>query len=107
MSWPELPEQFIDHGMSEQELGELWHLLIVELLDEEYMNRSHHNRRTYDAGCKGPLCRKATREASRRRNKTAVHEKYLYVDPILDYWWPLASERIARVRAKLVEELTG
>lgn len=106
MGIPELPERFIDHGMTEQELGELWHALIVELLDNEYTNRTH-NKRTYDAGCRGPLCRKATREAGRRRHKTAIHEKYLFVDPILDFWLPLATERIERVRTRLIEELTA
>lgn len=104
--WPDLPETLVDHGMTEEELGDLWYELIVELIDQEYISRTH-NKRTYDAGCRGPLCRKATREAGRRRNRTTVHEKYLFVDPILDFWHPIAVERIARVRARLVQELTA
>lgn len=105
--WPDLPDHLIDHGMTEEELGELWYDLVVELSEEKYTNRTH-NSRTYDAGCRGPLCRKSTRENARRRNQSkTVLEKYLFVDPILDYWSPIARERIARIRAKLVQELTA
>jgi len=103
---PDVPMSLIDHGLTERELSELWNGLIMELLDEEYSNRTH-NKRTYDAGCRGPLCRKAVREAARRRNRNAVAEKYLFIDPILECWQPVASERIARVRTRLVQELTG
>jgi len=106
MSVPSLPESLIDHGMTEVELADLWHDLIVELLDNEYVTRTH-NKRTYDAGCRGPLCRKAVREAGRRRFQNTVHEKYLFVDPILEYWSPIALERINRLRTKLVQELTA
>lgn len=108
MKWPRIPVSVGEHGLTDEELAELWHKLIVELLNEEFVNRTHQNRRTYDAGCKGPLCSKAVREHARRRNRTnSPNERYKFIDPILDYWAPIAAERINRVRAKLVEELTA
>lgn len=104
--WPEIPADLIDHGMTEQELGDLWYELVSELLDQNFMSRTH-NKRTYDAGCRGPLCRKATREAGRRRYKNAIAEKYLFLDPLLDHWEPIAIQRIERLRNKLIQELTA
>lgn len=33
-----------------------------ELADSQYINRSHYHRKTYDAGCRGPLCSQAVSE---------------------------------------------
>jgi len=107
MSVPALPEELADHWMSDDELADLWHRLCVELLDLKYANRTHHNRRTYDAGCKGPLCGKATREHARRRTKTNANEKYEFVDKILDYWYPIAVKRIQDAQAIILEQLTA
>lgn len=107
MSWPEVPFDVTEHGLSDEELAELWHALIVELLNTELSGRTHHNRRTYDAGCRGPLCSKSTREYARRRNATAPNEKYRYIDPILDYWYPVAMQRIHNARESILRELTA
>lgn len=104
--WPEPTEELIDHGMTPQELGDLWVGLVEEILDPEYSNRTH-NKRTYDAGCRGPLCRKAAREAGRRRQRSGVSETYMFVDRLIDYWEPIARERIEALRVKLLEQLTA
>lgn len=41
--------------------------ILFELTDERFKARTHHRRKLYDEGCKGPLCRKAERDRSRRR----------------------------------------
>lgn len=38
----------------------------VEIADERFATRTHGKRATYDVGCRGPLCRKALRDAARR-----------------------------------------
>lgn len=105
--YPKLPEELKGHSFTQEELRILWQKLVHELLDADYNGRTHHNRRTYDAGCKGPLCGKAMREHGRRRTSTAPNEKYKYLDPILDYWRPVAEDRIAAARAKMLQQLTA
>lgn len=108
MSFPNVPEEIAgDHWMTDGELAELWHDLVVELLNPEFSNRTHNNRRTYDAGCKGPLCRKALREYARRRSTSSVNEKYRYVDLILDHWTPIAWERIREAQRAILATLTA
>lgn len=107
MSVPTLPEDLIDHGMTDDELADLWHKLVVELLNSQYSGRTHHNRRTYDAGCRGPLCCKSVREYGRRRSQTSPNEKYKYIDPILDHWKPVAVERIEVAQRAVLEQLTA
>jgi hypothetical protein len=105
--WPELPYELIDHGLTDLELAELWKEVVTELADPQFSGRTHNNRRTHDAGCKGPICKKAVREYARRRNSTSANEKYKFVDPILDFWTPIAIARIAEAQAKVVEQLTS
>jgi len=104
---PGLPDELIDCDMLDDELSELWNDLIHELLDESYIGRRHENRRTYDAGCHGPLCRKATREHGRRRASTKPSERYQTIDAILEFWYPIAAQRIIEVRASILRELTA
>lgn len=104
---PKLPSRLHDNGMTDAELSDLWHKLIVELLDTEYAGRTHGSRRTYDAGCKGPLCSKGVREHARRRNSTGPNVRYKFVDPILEFWTPIATERIASAQRKILSELTA
>lgn len=107
MSVPPVPVDLFDHGLTDQELTDLWHQLIVELLDTEFITRTHQNRRTYDAGCKGPLCSKATREHSRRRSSGQPNERYVYIDSILEAWKPVAEARIAAAQRQILEALTA
>jgi len=107
MSIPALPIELTDHKFSDGDLAELWHKMIAELLNAEYSGRTHENRRTYNAGCKGPLCTKAAREHTRRRMDGAPSLKYAYIDRILDAWKPIAQARISNAQQKLLEELTA
>jgi hypothetical protein len=38
-----------------------------EILDPEFDEMTHGNKHSYSAGCRGPLCRKAERDACARR----------------------------------------
>lgn len=107
MALPKLPKELAGHSMTLDELAELWQKIIVELMDTEYMGRTHGNRRTYDAGCKGPICGKAVREHGRRRTQTAPNERYKYLDPIIAFYWTVAVERIDVAREAMLEKLTG
>lgn len=108
MSWPALPDELDGHDMTDSELAELWHKLIVELLDTDYIGRTHHNRRTYDAGCKGPLCGKAVREHGRRRQQVqAPSQRYFWIDQIIAYWHPIAVKRISDAQAAVLQKLTA
>ncbi len=104
---PTLPEDLRDGEIYGEELVNLWKALIIELMDEDYIGRRHENRRTYDAGCHGPMCRKAIREHGRRRASTQPSEKYATLDAILDYWYPKAKEQIAIVRHQMLNQLTA
>lgn len=107
MSVPDVPFDLRDHGLGNDELAELWQKLVVELLDTRFSGRTHCNRRTYDAGCRGPLCGKAVREHGRRRNQTTPNEKYRYIDAILEYWRPIAVARIEAAQAAVLRQLTA
>jgi len=41
--------------------------ILDELKDPEFATRTHGKRSTHSAGCHGPLCRKAERDASHQR----------------------------------------
>lgn len=105
MSLPTIPYEAADHDLSVAELSNLWHLLCVELMDKKFGGRTHGNRRTYDAGCAGPLCRKAVREHGRRRNKTNPSDRYRCVDLILDAWEPVATHRLQVAQELLLQEI--
>lgn len=46
--------------------------IMDELLDPEYDTRTHGGTGTYAAGCKGPLCTKADRDASAAKYRRKV-----------------------------------
>lgn len=101
---PPVPLDCVDK-LTAPELEELWRELVVELMADRFAGRTHGNRRTYDAGCTGPMCRKDVREHGRRRNKTTPSERYKYLDLILEVWYPIAMDRVEKVRARLLEEI--
>jgi hypothetical protein len=107
MMRPNLPTELAGHGLSDEELSELWTTLVMELMNPTYAGRTHQNRRTADAGCKGPLCRKAVREHGRRRMGTSPNERFKYVDEILTYWHPIAVKRIAEAQADVFKKQTS
>jgi hypothetical protein len=60
--------------MSENEIEKALELpemadVVEELNDPRYSTRSHGTRGTYAEKCRGPLCRRAERLGSRKRNK--------------------------------------
>jgi len=105
MSVPAVPEHLGDHELEDSELAELWHSLCVELLDEEFSRRTHGSPRTYDAGCRGPMCTKGMRLRARRRTTGGANERYTYIDPILDHWCKVAYERIEAAKARILEQV--
>jgi hypothetical protein len=50
---------------------ELQVLVDQELADPRFKRRTHFHRKTYDAGCRGPLCTQATSEYHLRRRPLA------------------------------------
>ncbi len=103
---PEIPAGVPLEALDATELGELWHQICVELMDEKYAGRTHGNRRTYDAGCLGPACKRAAREHGRRRTQVATpSERYVYVDLIIAAWFPVAADRVQAARQRLLEEI--
>jgi hypothetical protein len=43
--------------------------VLEELNDPVHAGKTHYRKATYAAGCRGPLCRKAERDAGRMRTK--------------------------------------
>jgi len=103
----DLPEGFDPDNEYVQTVGTtLWNELIVEFLDDDYAGRTHGHRRTYDAGCKGPACRKAARDHSRRRNKSEPSDETKALDALIEAWVPVVVGRIILARERMVKELT-
>lgn len=48
--------------------------VLFELSDGRFIGRTHHRRKLYNQDCRGPLCRKAERDRSRERYRTAHAE---------------------------------
>jgi len=48
-------------------MSELIQQVTDELCDDRYSGQSHYDKNTYANGCRGPLCRKAERDAAARR----------------------------------------
>lgn len=59
-----------------------------ELEDEKYNGMFHHEIKTYNAGCKGPLCRKRMRDYGREmyRNKNSVPTDELHKPTVRTQW---------------------
>lgn len=71
--YPELPPEL---GVTDPEilteLPRIWREVCTEILDQKFKTRSHLNRKTYEVGCRGPLCTKANRDHFYRLS-TAEH----------------------------------
>lgn len=106
VNYPKLPAD-LDVDMTEAQLDDLWCNLLMELAHPAWINRKHYNRRTYDAGCSGPMCRKAVREHARRRNSTNANNRYAILDAILSAWFPEANRLIQDVKHKMLTELVS
>lgn len=75
----------------EQRITVLMGQILFELTDERFSTRTHHRRKLYDDGCKGPLCRKAERDRSRQRYRRGNpggnrnRRRSLLDDAVLEY----------------------
>jgi hypothetical protein len=83
----------------------VWQAVCRELVDPDYKNRSHHNPKTYNVGCRGPLCRKAIRDYAGRRGNTSTKSRYALVNPLLMFYMQEAQDQIAAHEAQTLEKL--
>ena len=95
-SHPAVTEALLPEGWKPgcAELEDLWYQIVKELTHREYRNRTHGSRRTAEAGCSGPMCKKAVREHSRRRVQGQPSEKYKYVDKLIEYFSAEATQQL-------------
>lgn len=113
-SCPEVPLEIFNVAADDADLtytlrcGELWEEVIDEVLNRDYIKRAHQNVGTYDAGCRGPLCRKALREHPRRKSPAGttlqLREERIY-DPVIEYFYVVAKHRIRTVQQEILKEL--
>lgn len=104
---PSLPDELLRFSLDEidildfpAQLEKLWEEILVELAQPKWIGRAH-NRGTYDQGCRGPLCRKAVRENTRRKRdpEDILPElTYRHLDPIMEYYQMIAKLRLERYR---------
>jgi hypothetical protein len=105
IEYPVIPTKLRPPYNEDINLDLLWFQLCMELADVKLMGRTHGNRRTYDAGCSGPMCQRATREYARRRTSASATGKYRWIDPILEFWFPIAEGRLHEAQAKLLGQM--
>lgn len=51
--------------------------VLSEMLDPRYARRTHAHRKTYDAGCRGPLCSLAMAQYDEARRRVRAAQKNL------------------------------
>lgn len=105
IEYPPIPTELRPPKDSGINLDRLWFELCMELADVKLMGRAHGNRRTYDAGCSGPACQRAVRVYARRRSSSSATGKYRWIDPILEFWFPIAESRLQEAQAKLLGQM--
>lgn len=79
-----LPE---DQVAARETLTELWKRCATEYTDTEYARRTHFSHKTYQAGCRGPLCVTASRQAARRNSGSAPREDLVWLEPIIEFFF--------------------
>lgn len=106
--YPTIPYDLLcnDELMKSVDLESVWRDVCEELTDPPYRNRSHHNPKTYNVGCRGPLCRKAIRDYMRRdRVNSSTQSRYALVNPLLMFYMKEALAQIAAHEAQVLEKL--
>jgi hypothetical protein len=112
-AYPEIPTSIFDVTDGDADLTyhlrceEIWLEVVEEVLDPDYVTRSHHNVGTYDCGCRGPLCRKALREHPRRKGPAVtvtLREEAIY-DPVLEYFHTVIKHRVRTVQQGILSQL--
>ena len=114
LSCPNVPKEIFDLAQEDADLTyhmrceELWEEVVAEVLDHDYLKRSHHNVGTYDQGCRGPLCRKALREHPRRKSPAGtvlqLREERIY-DPVLEYFHVVMKHRVRVAQQNILKDL--
>lgn len=107
MSRPEVPDFLKYHPFTDEELSELWTEICREVLSQDYIRRTHGNSRTYDAGCRGPKCMKGNRERARRRRGSPVADRYVFLDALIDEWYPKAEAKINEAQHDLLSQIAA
>lgn len=101
----QFPLEDIDILDFPRKLEELWDGILTELCDPRWVTRSHNSTGTYDKGCRGPLCRKALRENSRRKSDgedMLSTVAYLRLDPIMEFYHVIAKLRLNTYRRERI-----
>lgn len=103
-----LPKEFPPDW--EARIARLWEHILLEFADEDYYWQSHYKRNTYDNGCRGPMCRKFVRDASRSRPRSnsiyPPREDRIY-DPIIDFFKIVATKLVTEEHLRIQEQLKG
>lgn len=71
----------------------------AELADPDYTGRDHHDLHTYNEGCRGPLCRKRSRDYGRERYRSvkAVPAQEHHRPTVRTQWDALLAEQPTRL----------
>lgn len=116
-SYPDIPVELMPDGIGEKEalhplvferdMEKLWSDICFELTDTQFTRRTHHNRKTYQVGCHGPLCLKANRDWAYRRASVGAPpateaRKY---DLLILFFGEQAKKRIAEQEAAMMERI--
>lgn len=86
----------------------LWRGVFEEFYDTEWSNRQHGNIKTYQAGCRGFICSRASRFVYRQKTGAAPQGLFNWVDPIIEYFTCIVEDyheeqiRIAKKEAQSV-----
>jgi hypothetical protein len=113
MQQPTIPFELLPKNFPadfEERCLEIWTGILAELADENYYWQAHYKRNTYDNGCRGPMCRKFVRDASRSRPRSnsmyPPREDRIY-DPIIDFYKIVALKLVTEQHLRLQEQLKG
>lgn len=102
MSYPTLPFKLPEGPPID--LEEVWLEVMEELTEYKYRNRTHHNPKTYNVGCRGPLCRKALRDYSGRHG-AKPWPQHRVLNPVLIFFMGEAKKLIAQDEAEKFSRL--
>lgn len=109
MATPRIPHDMIhpEDVDVKFDLDALWEDVCRELTNPKFRSRTHGNRKTYDSGCDGPICKKSSRDYSRRRYNAEGQFRWAVIDPIIIYFEELAKMRIIEAEAEIISKLIG
>jgi hypothetical protein len=88
--WDVLPADFTREeydSLDEDRLQGIWEECVLEFYNPDMDTRAHYNARTYQHGCRGPLCTAANRAATRRRHGHEATGEFKIIDPIIERFY--------------------